>query len=314
MSAASLRRRAGIVAAAALLALVGAMSPAAGQPPLMRWPDLLNRPKPAMKPERLRYGPDSNQVIELWRPATPGPHPVVAMIHGGCWQADVASFHIMDWAAADLAQRGVAVWNFEYRRVDQPGGGYPGTFTDVALALDKLAAEAASRHLTTGNGLVVLGHSAGGHLALWSAGRVGLGRRYALSALPTTANPHPAKVRAVLDLAGIPDLKTDLTTACGNEPIKALLGAPAGERRDLYADTSPTQMLPLGAQLFVIHGAQDTTVEPAVGARFAAKARAAGDTVTVLTPPGGHVEEISPGSAAWEAIATLTVRLAGAAK
>lgn len=310
------RRRPLAVLALGLVALAVSTIPpssVAAVPPLMTWPDLLNRPKPALRPERVRYGADSNQVIDLWRPGTPGPHPVIAMIHGGCWQASVASLHIMDWAAADLAARGVAVWNIEYRRVDQPGGGYPGTFQDVAAAIDKLAAEAKTRGLRTGNGLVVLGHSAGGHLALWTAARRRIRGRSGVSPL-AAPGPAPTKVRAVIDLAGIPDLEHDLTTACGPEPVKALIGPATPGHADVYGDVSPAHMLPIGAELFVIHGAQDTTVRPEVGAAFAAKARAAGDRVTVLTPPGGHTEEISPGSAAWEEIAKLAVRLAQGAR
>lgn len=284
-----------------MLVTGGALPPAAVAQPLMQWSDLLGRPKPAVKPERIRYGDDANQVIELWRPTAPGPHPVVAMIHGGCWEASVASFHLMDWAAADLAARGVAVWNFEYRRADQPGGGYPGTYDDVSAALDKLRNEAAQRGLVPGDGLVVIGHSAGGHLALWAAGR-----SRNLHIRSPRALVGPARIRAVVDLAGIADLEHDANTACGPEVVATMAGSPPN-----YPATSPAHRLPTGAELFVIHGAQDTTVAPEIGARFAAKAHAAGDHVTVLTPPGGHAEEVAPGSAAWEAtIAPLVVRLA----
>lgn len=264
---------------------------------LLRWPDLTGRPKPRLKPQRLRYGDDRNQRIDLWRPPTPGPHPVVALLHGGCWTASVASLHLMDWACADLAARGVAVWNIEYRRLEQPGGGYPGTYLDVGAALDRLTAEAAQRGLLTGDGLVVAGHSAGAHLALWSAGRAQLAAEDALF------TPRPAPVRAVVAISGLADLEHDTATACGPEPVAAMVGPQA------YRSTSPAHMLPLGADLHLVYAAQDETVPPAVGERFAALARAAGDTVALLTPPGGHVEEIAPGTQAWEATAQVIQEL-----
>ena len=316
MRAGARRLRPGVLAVfTAVLGLAGAAAapPVTAQPPparLMSWRDLLGRPKPTLRPERIRYGDDANQIIDLWRPTTPGPHPVIAMIHGGCWQASVASFHIMDWAAADLARRGVAVWNIEYRRADQPGGGDFGTYTDVLSALVKLRKEASDRKLASGRGVIVLGHSAGGHLALWSAGLRSTIERNISGPQPRDRKDMPPKVRAVIDLAGIADLEHDTATACGPEVVAQMAGSPPS-----YGSTSPAHMLPLKADLFVIHGAQDTTVEPAVGARFAAKARAAGDRVTVLTPPGGHVEEIAPGSEAWEkTIAPLVLKLTGVAK
>ena len=243
-------------------------------------------------------------MIDLWRPAhTASPPPVVVMIHGGCWQASVATHTIMDWAAADLASRGIAVWNIEYRGVDQPGGGYPGTFEDVAAAVDKLAAEAETRGLRRGP-FVVLGHSAGGHLALWTAAR----RR-----LPRTSplwRAHPMPVKAVIDIAGIPNLETDLDTVCGTDPVHAMTGAPTPKRPDVFADTSPAHLAPTGVPTWVIHGQDDSTVFARVGAAYADLARRQGDHVQVSTPPGGHTEEISPGTPAWDEIAALAVRLA----
>ncbi len=268
----------------------------------MQWSELLSRPR-LTPDETLSYGADPNQVIDLWRPApAASPPPVVVMIHGGCWLASVADRTLMDWAAADLAQRGLAVWNIEYRRVDQPGGGYPGTFQDVAAAEDKLAAEAASRGLRPGP-FVVLGHSAGGHLALWSAAR----RRLAASSPLRVAHPMP--VKAVIDIAGIANLETDLDTACGAEPVHAMTGAPSHERPDVFADTSPAALAPTGVPTWVVHGRDDAVVAPAIGDAYADLARKRGDRVKVLSPPGGHVEVIAPGSAAWEQIAALVVSL-----
>jgi acetyl esterase/lipase len=225
------------------------------------------------------------------------------MIHGGCWTAGVADLSIMDFAADDLRSRGVAVWNIEYRRLGQPGGGYPGTYQDVAAALDRLPAEVRTRGLSPGP-YVVVGHSAGGHLALWS------GARAKLPLWSPLHVPHPLPVKAVVDIAGIANLETDTATGCGAEPVAAMAGSRSPARSDIYADTSPAALVPLGAPTWVIHGEDDVTVRPSIGAAYAALARAHGDDVQVLNPPGGHVEEIAPGTPAWSVISDLIVRLA----
>src|SRR5262252_800336 len=120
---------------AATLAPLAAVHPGDRPMPLMDWPALLGRPLPTGA-ERIAYGPSPEQVADLWLPAGKGPFPVVLMVHGGCWLSDVAKLTIMNYAAEDLRRRGYAVWNIEYRGVDRPGGGYPGTFEDVAAGAD----------------------------------------------------------------------------------------------------------------------------------------------------------------------------------
>src|SRR5687768_14180625 len=104
---------------------------------LMAWPDLLERPRPAPT-TTISYGEESLQVVDLWLPDGAGPHPVAMMVHGGCWQTEIADRTIMNWIAEDLRRRGIAVWNIDYRGVDRTGGGYPGTFMDAAAAVDAL--------------------------------------------------------------------------------------------------------------------------------------------------------------------------------
>jgi len=270
----------------------------------MQWSDLLSRPHPHAS-ARVAYGRSASQFAELWLPDGQGPHPVVVLIHGGCWSARIADLSIMDFAAEDLRRRGVAVWNIEYRRLGEAGGGYPGTYQDVGAALDRLEAEAPAHGLSPGP-YVVAGHSAGGHLALWSGAR---------AKLPTSSalyTPHPLPVKAVVDIAGIANLKTDIATACGPDSVAAMAGSPGPGRADIYADTSPASLAPLGLPTWVIHGVEDVTVPPSVGAAYAALARARGDQVKVLNPPGGHVEEIAPGTSAWAEISDLILRLARA--
>jgi len=292
-----------VVILSAILAM-GATAPVA-RTRLMDWPDLLARPLPKAD-QRIAYGPGQNQFGELWIPSTAGRHPLVIMIHGGCWRARVATLSIMNYAADDLRRRGVAVWNIEYRGVDQVGGGYPGTFLDVAAAADALRAIAPAHHLDV-RGVVVVGHSAGGHLAAWLAAR----RR--LPPASSLASRDPLPIAGVVNLGGLPDLKADRAArdaACGAEVVDALAGAPGPSRPDVYADTSPAERLPLGVPEAIVNGAEDPVAPPWLGQAYAARLRAAGDPVTfVEVPETGHAELIAPGSAAWARAVTLITRM-----
>ena len=261
--------------------------------PLMDWPALLGRPLPAGA-ERIVYGPAPEQVADLWLPVGKGPFPVVLMVHGGCWLSDVAKLTIMNYAAEDLRQRGYAVWNIEYRGVDRPGGGYPGTFEDVAAGADALAKIAAERRLDLGR-LVAFGHSAGGHLALWLAAR---------AAIPPSSPLYraaPLKVARVVSTGGLPDLEEDHRQGiCGATTVEKLTGAPSPARPNIYADTSPAVLGAHPDEAVLINGAQDGLAPPTLGAEYLAKMQAKGAHVRqVVDPDAGHVELIAPGTAVW---------------
>jgi acetyl esterase/lipase len=277
----------------------------AGPARLMDWPDLLGRPLPQPS-ARIAYGPGATQFGELWLPDGPGLHPVVIMIHGGCWRAKVAKLTSMNYVAEDLRRRGLAVWNIEYRGADEAGGGYPGTYQDVAAAADKLRAVAGTRGLSLGR-VIAVGHSAGGHLAAWLAARPKLPRASPL------ASPDPLPIAGVVNLGGVPDLKVDRArgeAVCGERVIDAMTGPPSAARSDVYADTSPAEMLPLGAMQLVINGANDPLATPELGRDYADRAKAAGDRVRqVIVPDTGHVELIAPGTLAWTREAELIVRM-----
>ena len=262
---------------------------------LMDWPDLLDRPQP--KPTRtIAYGKDALQVVDLWLPAGKAPHPVVLMIHGGCWLTDVADRSIMNWIADDLARRGIAVWNIEYRGVDRPGGGYPGTFEDVAAAADLLARDGPGLGLAADRA-VVIGHSAGGHLALWLAAR---------PALPATSPFHaeaPFRARTTISQGGIPDLEMIAGLpdhGCGTKGAVAMAGAASAARADIHADTSPPAMPASGIDEVQVNGDRDPIAPPAFAADYAARRKAKGQDVRSVTVAGsGHVELIAPDTKAW---------------
>jgi len=261
----------------------------------MGWSDLLDRPKPA--PTRtIAYGDDPLQTVDLWLPSGKAPHPVVLMIHGGCWLTDVADRSIMNWIADDLMKRGIAVWNIEYRGADRAGGGYPGTYRDVAAAADLLAQDGATYGLKTDR-IVVIGHSAGGHLALWLAARTALP---AASPLHTDTPMHPS---AVISQGGIPDLRAMSAAVghgCGTEGAVAMAGKPSPERPNIYADTSPPEMPASGIDEIQVNGDVDPIAPPAFAADYAAKRKAKGQAVRSVTVANtGHVELIAPDSAAW---------------
>lgn len=281
-----------------IAALLGAAAPAAALEP-MTYSGFKTLPQPKGG-EKIAYGSAPSQYVELWAPAGPGPHPVVILLHGGCWQHEVADIGYMNAPALDLQKRGIAVWDVEYRRVDEPGGGYPGTFQDVARAIDLLRQEAPKHNLDLKR-VIALGHSAGGHLGLWAAGRARLPRSSPLY----TADPLP--IHAVVSLGGLPDLKGTaeaIGQVCGDNIVARLTGPATPGHPDVFADTSPVSLLPIGAPAVMIHGVYDSISPPWHGSNYRGLARAKGDQVEVLViPDAGHFELVWPKSEAWKQIA-----------
>ncbi|AQA01032.1 hypothetical protein BWQ93_19165 [Sphingopyxis sp. QXT-31] len=254
----------------------------------MQWGDLLGRAQP--KPDAtLRYGADALQLVDVWKPKGEGPFPAVIMIHGGCWQTAIAERDIMNWIADDLRSHGVGVWNIEYRGVDR-GGGYPGTYEDVGAAADLFVAEGAKHGFRTDAPRVAIGHSAGGHLALWLARRPGLAAGDALRGM------DPVRIDLAISQGGLPDLRVGAASkghACGS-------AAPAAMAGGAFARTAPPEM-PLGdATEMQFNNALDRVTPPATGEAYSAAMAKRGRAVTLAVTPGeGHVELIAPDSVSW---------------
>jgi acetyl esterase/lipase len=249
-------------------------------------------PAPHDGATRVAYGPAAPQVADLRLPPTPGPHPVVVLIHGGFWLPGY-DLRLMEPLAAALTAFGYATWNVEYRALGDDGGGWPGTFLDVAAAADRLRALAAAQALDLGR-VTSLGHSAGGTLALWLAGR----RRVAAG--PLRADDPLPLARAV-SIAGIADLRR--FAASGSEVVVRLLGGDPDAVPERYAAASPTELLPLGVPQMLVHGRDDRIVAVAGSERYVAAARGRGDDATLVALGGvGHFEPIDPASAAWSAV------------
>jgi acetyl esterase/lipase len=272
----------------------------------MKWPALLERPRP--EPDAtIAYGADRMQKADLWLPAGPGPHPTVLMVHGGCWQTEIADRRIMNWIADDLKKRGIAVWNIDYRGVDRAGGGYPGTFADAAAAADALRDHARELKLDI-SPLVAVGHSAGGHLALWLAARRAASARADNPLIPRGSPliaADPLRIDAVVSLGGLPDLELAATppgSGCGTGVIEKLVGPPTLSSRNVYADTSVPRLAPLGVRQVLVNGLQDRIIPASYAESYAGKMRAAGDKVKVrMIDRTGHVELIAPETEAWAA-------------
>lgn len=232
-----------------------------------------------------RYGPGRDQHGDLWLPVGAGPWPVAVVLHGGFWK-DRYRKGLMDRVCADLVRRGWAAWNLEYRRVGG-GGGWPATLEDVAAGVDLLADLARSAPLDL-SCVVTVGHSAGGQLALWVAGR---------------ADSRVA-VAGVVGLAPVSDLVEADRLGLGGHATRRFLGGPAARVPERYAAASPAARLPLGIPQLLVHGVEDDTVPVSMSAGYAAAASRAGDDVEVVVVPGiGHMEVIDPRETeAWGAV------------
>jgi acetyl esterase/lipase len=221
-----------------------------------------------------------------------GPHPVVVVVHGGLW-LDSYGRELMDSVCADLAGRGWLAWNLEYRRVGSrwAAGGWPATFADVAAGIDHLTAVP---DLADPQRVTVLGHSAGGHLAMWAAAR---------ARLPDGApGARPAvRVRAAVALAGVLDL---VAAARGRRSVVGpgvvrLLGGRPDDVPDRYRLASPVERLPLGIPQLLVHGEHDGTVPSDQSRDYALRALEAGDPVELAIVGVGHMDLVDPWSPAW---------------
>lgn len=228
---------------------------------------------------RIGYGEDALQFGELRLPETPGPYPAIVFIHGGCWLNQFGLDHVAAMSRA-LANQGYAVWTPEYRRVGDAGGGWPGTFQDLARSVTVLQ-ELAPRHSLDLGRVVVMGHSAGGHLALWLA---------AQNNLP---------IRGVVSLAGISDLKAyeKLGNDCAAS-LPGLLGGTSYEVPERWAMANPIELPPIRIPVSLIHGNRDTIVPLAQSESFAIAARCE----LHIVKGGGHFDMVSPHAKSFEVI------------
>lgn len=247
----------------------------------------------------IAYGSAPSQYAELFLPAGKGPFPVAVLVHGGCWTKEFGGITQLRNMAGALAGHGIAVWNVEYRRVDEPGGGYPGTYQDMNAALDALGRAAARYPLDLAR-LVAVGHSAGGQLVQWLAARPRIPASSPLYRGGAATMPVP--VRQVISLGGLADLRREqavIKSSCDRD-IVDLAGTPSARRPDVFSDTNAGDLMPNGSRTVLITGELDTISPPRVAHDFAARARAAGDAAEVVILPGAsHYDEVAATSPSW---------------
>lgn len=246
------------------------------------------------------YGPDRSQRADLHLPRGPGPHPVIVLIHGGAWKARYSKV-VMRALARDLRRRGWAAWNIEYRRVGD-GGGWPATFEDVADAIDYLASLA--HPALDLQRVSVIGHSAGGQLALWAASRENLPPG-APGELPHSG---PAvELRQVVAQAGVCDLAGAYARKLSDGAPAALMGGSPDQVPERYDAGDPIRLLPLSIPALLVHGTLDETVSVNLARNYQQAALAAGSDVELVEIPGEagrHRTHIDPRTAAWAAVAS----------
>jgi acetyl esterase/lipase len=225
-------------------------------------------------PKKVHYGDAPSQFGELYVPGDSEPRGTIVLVHGGAWKDD-EDLSLVRPVARDLKREGYLVWNIEYRRVGEDGGGWPGTFEDVGAAIDHLSSIADDEPVDLDQ-VIVVGHSAGGTLALWAAGREG-----------------EVTPRGYLSLAGFTDLESCvrddlLAGACSN-----VLGGTPSEVPDRYVQASPLRRLPTGRRQSLVHGDDDDIVPVQQSIDYADAARAAGDPVELVrVPNAGHFQLI----------------------
>lgn len=263
--------------------------------------DILTLPPPRAD-ARIQYGDGRYQFGELRLPDAEEPYPLVITIHGGYWRSryDLAYY---GHACAALRRRGVATWNVEYRRIGHPGGGWPGTFTDVALAADYVR-ELVNEYPIDRERVVAMGHSAGGHLACW------LATRHNLPPETELYREYPVTLRGVVSLAGVLDLRRAWELKLSSNAAQELLRESPDADPARYAVTSPIELLPAGVPQTLIHGDEDDSVPIELSRRYAEAARERGDTVSLIElPKTGHFEIVDPRAPQWKTVEDAVLAL-----
>ncbi len=239
--------------------------------------------------ERIHYGSGEFHFGELRFPESKGPHPVAIVIHGGFWRA-LYGLDYIGPACDALTAAGIATWNIEYRRIAQAGGGWPGTFDDVSTAADHLQSIAPKFNLDL-NHVIAIGHSAGGHLALW----LGTRKKW---------------LRGVISLAGVADLRSAWELKLSNSVVAEFLGGSPDEVPDRYKFASPIEELPLGLPQKLFHGTLDDSVPYEISQRYVQAAKLRGDDVELITlENAGHFEFVDPRTTEFSMVREIALSL-----
>ncbi len=241
---------------------------------------ILDRASPPFD-ARIRYGNDPNQFAELRFPNGRGPFPLLFVVHGGFWQSVYDLSHIGHLCA-----------------------GWPGTFQDIALATRRILQDLANDSRFYQAQTAIIGHSAGGHLALWLVGS------HRISKGSPLYNDQKQEIRCAISLAGVSDLRAAWRKNLGHGTVTRLMGGTPDEHPDRYESGSPIELLPTGARHVIVHGTADDTVPFSQSEAFVEEAEKLGDQPTLVKLDGlGHYELIDPESEAWPPVARAVLSL-----
>lgn len=284
-----------ILGALASLSPAVSLAQVAGDLSVASFEEVLLQPV-ATSGKKLAYGPLPQQFGDLRIPASAGKHPIVMLIHGGCWLADY-DLSYMEALSDALTAQGYATWNIEFRRIGEAGGGWPGTFDDVREALGFLIGVAPEYSLDLSK-IVVLGHSSGGQLALW------LAADNAHHSAMTQADNNLARIHTAVSLAGITDLRSYRKGPPGSchSAVDDLLDGDPDRRATRYANASPLERLPIGTRQILLQGTKDPVVTMESAVQYSNAARKAGDDVKLIKLNGGHFDVVMARGPAFRAL------------
>lgn len=249
---------------------------------------------------RYAYGDDSQQFCELTLPRATPPYPVVVLVHGGGYR-EMYDLSPLGSLVATLADDGFAVWNIEYRRHGN-GGDFPQMFLDVAAAADHLR-QIADKHNLNLAQVISMGHSAGGHLALW------LAARHRIEGSSPLYVEKPTAVHAVLALAPVGDIALLASSVDDSDAVLTVMGGRPTEAPDNYRNGSPSELLPIGKPQTIIVGSEDRDILDNSRAYVDAAVEAGDAPMLTVLPDVGHFEIVSTPSPAWTAVKRALTQL-----
>ena len=256
---------------------------------------------PTVEPQhRYAYGAHSQQFCELTLPSAAPPHPVIILIHGGGYR-EMYNLRPLGTMVASLAEAGFAVWNIEYRRFGN-GGDYPQMFLDVAAAADYLPQIAEAHHLDLRR-VISMGHSAGGHLALWLAGR------RSIEASSPLYVSEPLAIHGVAALAPLAHVTCGGESQLSSEALMAVMGGAPTDAPSAYRNGCPAKLLPLGVPQVILVGAEDVAMLDNAERYIKAAAAAGDDSQLIVLPGAGHFEIVAVDSKEWRDVRRAVLQL-----